>query len=417
MHHMWELPSRRVRELLRQGAEASLNPPPEWLAELDEAVLSGSNMQAIAADPVLAAGSRRANRANLATWAAANIAEPGARVPVNLGDAALTIARDLVRRGLNESALDGYRIGQGVSLRRWTQIACTLTSDPDELRELLDVSCRSISTFVDDTVAAISARMRQERAGLTQGTHAERRETVMLLLDGAPIGRQRAEGRLAYHLTGTHTAAVIWSDDPGSDLGHLDRAADLLAAAAGEPHPLTVTASAATRWVWVHNMPDAGHLRGAMRAMPAVRLALGPAQPDLDGFRRSHLHALTTQRMLARPGSPQQMATYDEVELVSLVTQDPLRADDFLKRTLGRLESAPPEVTEAVRVFLAAQCNASRAAERLFTHRNTLLRRLNRADELLPRPLAENAVNVAVALEVLHWRLSFPSKTGAAPAI
>ncbi|MEU4422123.1 PucR family transcriptional regulator [Actinoplanes sp. NPDC024001] len=401
---VWELPSKRVRELIRRGAEIVLTPAPAWLAELDEAILSGSNMHAIAADPVLAAGTRRTNRANLATWAAANINDPGARVPVVLSEAALAVARDLVRRGLNESALDAYRIGQGVSLRLWTRIAFTLTADAAELSELLDVSCRSISTFVDDTVAAISARMQAERADLTRGSHAERRETVMLLLDGAPIGGPRAEARLGYQLTGTHTAAVVWSDDPDSDLSHLDRAADLLATVAGEPHPLIVTASAATRWVWVHGAPEAVRLRAELGGLPAVRLALGPADAGLDGFRRSHLHALTVQRMLARLASPQQLATHAEVELVSLVTQDPQRADDFIKRTLGGLETAPPEITGAVRAFLAEQCNASRAAERLFTHRNTLLRRLQRADQLLPRPLAADSVHVAVALEVLHWR-------------
>jgi DNA-binding PucR family transcriptional regulator len=48
--------------------------------------------------------------------------------------------------------------------------------------------------------------------------------------------------------------------------------------------------------------------------------------------------------------------------------------------------------------------STSRTAERLYTHRNTVLRRLARADELLPRPLAENVVSVAAALEVLRWR-------------
>ena len=57
-----------------------------------------------------------------------------------------------------------------------------------------------------------------------------------------------------------------------------------------------------------------------------------------------------------------------------------------------------------MRTFITLQCNASRAAARLYTHRNTLLRRLARADELLPRPLADNVVDVAVALDVLRWR-------------
>jgi DNA-binding PucR family transcriptional regulator len=76
----------------------------------------------------------------------------------------------------------------------------------------------------------------------------------------------------------------------------------------------------------------------------------------------------------------------------------------FVKRTLGDLETAGQEVIEAVRVFIAAQCNASHAAARLPAHRNTLLRRLARADQLLPRPLADNVVNVGAALEILHWR-------------
>jgi DNA-binding PucR family transcriptional regulator len=396
---LWEPPSPRVRELIRAGAEFALNPPPQWLAELDEATLTGANMQAIADDPVLAAGTRRTNRSNLLFWAAANVREPGARVQPNLGEAPLATARDLVRRGLDESALDAYRIGQGVALRLWLRVAFGLTADPEELRELVEVSCRSISTFVDDTVAAISAQMREERAELLRGTHAERREVVALLLDGAPIGRSRAEARLGYRLNGTHTAAVIWSDEAGQDLGELDRAADALAAAADEPRPLTVIASAATRWVWVHGRPDAAALHPA----PGVRIAIGSTAPDGDGFRRSHLDAITTQRMLARLASTAQVATHDEVELVALATQDRERAEEFVARTLGELRSAPPEIADAVRVFLAEQGNATGAAARLFTHRNTLLRRLSRADALLPRPLSANALNIGVALEILRW--------------
>src|SRR5687768_10169915 len=97
LHPMvWELPCKPVGDLIRRGAEIVLNPRPAWMAELDDAVLSGSNMHAIAADPVLAAGTRRTNRANLATWAAANINDPGARVPVVLSEPAVAVARDLV---------------------------------------------------------------------------------------------------------------------------------------------------------------------------------------------------------------------------------------------------------------------------------------------------------------------------------
>jgi DNA-binding PucR family transcriptional regulator len=400
----WDLPSPRVRELIRRGAEIVLHPPDDWLEQLDEATLSGPRRQEVADDPVLAAATRRTNRSNLLHWATANVRAPGERVPANVGDAPLAIARDLVRRGLNESALDAYRAGQAVALRLWIQICFSLTSDPSELRELLDVSCRSISAFVDDTLDAISAQIARERDELTRGTHAERRETVSLLLDGAPIPRARAEQRLGYRLTGRHTAAIVWSDDPDADLGALDRVADLVATCVGDRRPLTVLASAATRWVWVHGQPDTTALRAAIGGMPAVRAALGSTAAGLDGFRRTYLDALTVQRMLARLASSQQLATHDEVELVALLTADPESAEDFVRRTLGALESAGTEITEAVRVFIAAQCNASRAAATLYTHRNTLLRRLARADQLLPRPLSENVLSVGAALEMLRWQ-------------
>ncbi|MFC7795865.1 PucR family transcriptional regulator [Streptomyces cinereoruber] len=401
---LWKPPSLRVRELIRRGAEIALDPRQDWLAELDAATLSGQAQQAVAADPVLAAGTRRTNRSNLLFWAASNVRAPGERVSANEGDAPLAIARDLVRRGLDETALDAYRVGQGVAVRVWTQIACSLTDDTDDLRELLDVSLRSISAFVDDTVAAIAARMRVERGELTRGTHAERREVVALLLDGAPIARQRAQARLGYALDPTHTAAVVWTDDPDADLHQLDRAADALAAAAGGTPPLSVLASAATRWVWVHGRPDTDRVRAALAGLPAVRVALGSAGPGVDGFRRGHLDALATQRMLAGLSSARRLTSYDEVELVALLTRDPEHADRFVTRVLGDLAAAPAETTEAVRVFLAERCNASRAAERLFVHRNTLLRRLARADRLLPLPLASRPLDVAAALEVLHWR-------------
>jgi DNA-binding PucR family transcriptional regulator len=107
---------------------------------------------------------------------------------------------------------------------------------------------------------------------------------------------------------------------------------------------------------------------------------------------------------MARLRSQQQIALFTDVQLVALITTDTDRAAEFVKHTLGDLESATTELKETVRTFVDEQCNASRAAARLYTHRNTLLRRLARADELLPRPLAESSVSVAVALDVLRWR-------------
>ncbi|WP_073486374.1 PucR family transcriptional regulator [Streptoalloteichus hindustanus] len=401
----WPDLSPRVRELFRRAAEIALNPSAEWIERLHAAALGGERMRAVTEDPVLEAATRRANLANLLHWAAANVHNPGRRVPANVSNEVLEAARDLVRRGLDESGLDAYRTAQSVAWRRWMEICFDLTRDPAELHALLDVSALSIATFVEDTINAVSERMRDERAELRRGTHAERRAVVTLLLEGAPISRARAEAQLGYGLTGPHTALILWSTaTTASD--QLGAAADAVMRASGAAHRLTVVASAASLWVWlpVGTAPGVDELTDALAALPDIRVALGRPGPNVEGFRRSHLDAAATQRMLTRLTSPRQVARYEDVQLVALLTAEPSQADEFLTATLGDLCHADPDTQETVATYVREQCNTTRTAERLYTHRNTVLRRLARADELLPRPLAENVVDVAAALEVLRWR-------------
>jgi DNA-binding PucR family transcriptional regulator len=138
--------------------------------------------------------------------------------------------------------------------------------------------------------------------------------------------------------------------------------------------------------------------------LPDVRVALGPVLAGFDGFRRSHLDALATQRLMSRGGgSDLRLARYDEVQVVTLATQDAERAEEFVARTLGAFASAPAELRETARVYLQEAHNATRTARVLFTHRNTVLGRLARIDKLLPAPLEGRGLQIGLALEILHW--------------
>jgi DNA-binding PucR family transcriptional regulator len=53
-------------------------------------------------------------------------------------------------------------------------------------------------------------------------------------------------------------------------------------------------------------------------------------------------------------------------------------------------------------VFLDEADNAPRTAERLHTHRNTVLQRVARATELLGRPPGERRLALELALELAH---------------
>src|SRR4051794_6717286 len=400
----WEPPSPAVAELIRTRASLLLDAPEEVFAEVDAAILADPE-HPIATDPVLAAAVRRNNRANLVHWAEANARDPGGRVPPNLGAEGLTVARDLVRRGLDADALHGYRVGQNVAWRRWMALAFELTSDPDELRELLDVTARSIFTFVDETLAGIAEQIDRERDELTRGTHAQRLEAVSLILEGAPIGVERASARLNYALDRRHTGVMGWGDTPDVGPGVLEEATEAVGRAA-RARPLTVVPSASALWVWVAGAegPDAFAVRSALAELPTVRVALGPTLRGIAGFRRSHLDALATQRLMHRASSPPPVASYDDVQVVALATADEERADEFVARTLGELAAAPAELRETVRVYLREQSNTTRTARVLFSHRNTILARLARAEQLLPAPLPGRGLQVALALEILHWR-------------
>ena len=396
----WERPSPRVRELIRQGAELVLHAPPEWLAEIDEATLAVEPV--IAGDPVLTAATRRTNRATrpLGVRERARSRRAGAAEP---RPEPLGIARDLVRRGVGLSALRAYR-AQDVAWLRWMGVAFQLTNDPEELRELLDVTARSITAFVDATMTGIAEQMEAERDELTRGTQAERREVVALLRRGAhPPAERVPPARLRWR---AHRAAVVWSARGEADRTALEAVSESFARELGAARPLTVLASAATVWVWVASEaePELDRLRAAVGRAGDVCVAIGSRGHGLEGFRRSHLDALTAQGMVARLGAEPRVVSFESVRLVALVTNDLEAAEDFVTHKLGDFALAPEELHQALRTFFEEGCNASSAAARLRTHRNTLLRRLARADELLPRPFADNRLDVAVALEILRWR-------------
>ncbi len=395
--------SPQIRELIRRGAWVALNPTPEWLDELDQATVASTS--AIAGDPILAAAVSSSNRASLVHFATSHLRDPGGVVSAYLGPEPLRMARILMRRGLGAAAHDVYRIGQNVALQRWMDIVFDLTSDPHELREVLNVVSRSASDFVDITLAAVSRQMTLEHDELTQGSIVERRKIVQFLLDGESINHQRAEARLGYALSGSHTAAILWCDEADGDNRLLDRTVAALGHAVGCPQPFTVIASESTRWVWLKDAAefDSGHLGRVLAGTPKLRMTIGAIARGVDGFRNSYEQALTAQHMMVRLRSRQQVAFFEDIEMVALLTQKAKQADDFISHTLGNFASAGSVLRDTLLAYINEQCNAARAAQQLYIHRNTLLSRLDAAQRMLPRPLEHSTVRVAVALEALKW--------------
>jgi DNA-binding PucR family transcriptional regulator len=392
---------------MRQGAQLIADDSEQWADELHRSMLISDHMRPLADHPQLADAIRLSNRTYILHWARANIDRPGQPVSADLGVEPLPSVLDAIRGGLDEAATEeGSRIGQVMVSRGMAQTAFALTSDVTVLRELLDSLVGSMTSFIDGTVAAVCGQIHAVRDEATGVTDAERDEIIAHILAAAPISPRHAEKRLGYRLDSGHTAAVLWQDGTNDHPANLDRAVEALTHATDGAERLAVVAGPTTRWVWLSGAggPDTSRVAAAMRRLPGVRIAVGPTAPGIDGFRCSHLDAVTTQRIMKQLGSSERVVKFTDVELVALVTADPERAERFVRRTLGDLEGADAELQRTVLTFINEGCNASRTAARLYVHRNTLQRRLTRANELLPLPIEDASVQVAMALEALRWR-------------
>ena len=396
--------SPQAADLIRQVARVFLDEPADLMAELHAAVSAAAD-EPLRSEPTLAAEVAASNRANVLHLAASMLKDPGGRVPANLTPEVLGIAREAFRRGIEQAVYTTYHAGQNIVWAYWMRTAFSLSADPAVLCQALQAGSRSLSGFIDDTVAALSEQLRRERADLARSSHERRFEVVSLILDSAPITTGRASTQLGYDLRRRHTAAILWTDPRRPDQAALAAAAEALGPATRARQVLTVIASSSSVWAWLAAAAadtDAGAITAATAAHPAVRVAVGPAGSAADGFRRSHFDAVATQRLMARRPDLR-VARFADIQLVALALQDEQRAREFVARTLGELADAEGELRDTLCVYIGEQFSAARAARALYTHRNTVLNRLQRAERLLPFPLAGHGLEVGVALEVAQW--------------
>ena len=353
----------------------------------------------------------RRNRANLVHWATGQRrASPARRVPPLLGPETLDLARDVVRRGLDDTSLDGYRVGQNIAWRlldgRRVRPGRRI---PRTLREMLDVTSRSIAAFVDDTLGRDPRADRSASARSSpRGTHAERLEVVNLILEGAPITAERASGRLRYEL-----ARSPHRRDPLERRRHARPGRSSSAAADG-------AGSRGRRAPAVHGRsparprcgpgsradgePDTDAVRAALEGPPGVRVALGSTAAGIDGFRRSHLDALAGQRLMHR--MPRRAARR-RLRRTSSSWRSRRRTRNA-RRSSSPARSAtwrPPSPSCATRcACTSARSSAPRARHARCSPTATRSSTAWAArTELLPAPLAGRGLEVGLALEIVHW--------------
>lgn len=397
----------RIFMLLRLGAERALTliSQDEIVLKMEQAGMHGAGDHSSQDDPVLIAATRRGIRSSLIHWLNSTIENPSDPVEPYISENIVQNALSMMELGVPELMFSLDRAAQNVAWQYWMSVVFEMVEDPRELKLLLDVSFRSISMYIDGSREILQSILKDYSDDEQRASLARKRDLVVKVLEGKGTHLELAERQLGYSMRNKQCAAIVWSDEANVELAKLEKGVELFIKACGQVESLSVMTSPEVVWVWVARdaVPDRYLLSTYLKNLRGVKISYALAGEGLEGFRRAHMDALAAQRILGRLRSSASIVEYEQLRLVEMMSRDLEATGNFIGHALGSLAKASIELRHSLLVYIQSSCNASKAAESLHTHRNTLLRRLAKAEELLPRPLESNLVQVAAALELSSW--------------
>ncbi|MFG2544959.1 PucR family transcriptional regulator [Streptomyces sp. NPDC048594] len=399
MEELWPPPSHEVADAIRSLCQRLLTETDALIASFARPSLVAQNDPALLADASLVEEDLALNRSDLVQWLTANVQQPGRRVEPYVGSRTTAYINDLVSRGIEPDFAVAWRVALGIGWRGWLEECVADCADPDLLVGVLDVTGKSLVQYALDSVAAL----RQAGLAAAMGnTDAEEIALIQLIAGGAPMAEDLAERRLRHRMARWHVGLVLWIDDP-QQADALDVAIAAVRSAAGGRSALVARASATSRWIWLSGeaVPDLHHVEKDLVTTDEVRAAVGRPGRRLEGFRSSHQDALAAQALVIRLGSDRRFTPYADVELIDALTKDRSGARRFVINTLGPLTEADTALRQALLTYVQCGFNTTRAAANLYAHRNTVERRVSRANDLSAVKVEDNPTHVAAALLLL----------------
>jgi DNA-binding PucR family transcriptional regulator len=328
---------------------------------------------------------------------------------------ALSFAISVQHHGIDTAALiQAYRVGQNIAWSWWIEHLAREVPDHGLLLEAIQRSSERMFAYVDAVVAEQVRIWERERERWSGRLTVQRTEAVRRVLEGeAPESSTRGIG---YSLERELVAGILWEsppptlrESPAAPISRLELTAEAIAGEVGVERALIVPADATCMWAWfaLDRQFDLNALerRAAEQLRDGQGLALSIPGTGLEGFRGGHRQALRARRFAELSQADRGVVRFDEVETLCVMSEDPELLADFVERKLGALatESANARrLRETVLVWLREGGNASRAAERLRTHKNTVRNRVQRAEDLIGRPLEDDRLGLELALTMVQ---------------
>jgi len=319
--------------------------------------------------------------------------------------AALEHARRMAARGEGiDTTLRFYRLGHAFFWQRWSAALVDAVPDRDQLVTAMRETAAFVFDYIDSISALVGAEHLAERERRQRRAAIVRADVVRAVLAGEDVDIAAAERVLGHALTGPQVAFVCWtSGDPAA----LDRAAQAVAQALGVTRPLLLPdgPDAIVAWAAVGSAARADPATlaaAAADAAPETHVALGDVDRGIDGFRRSRDQADRARRIAGLSGRRAPTFTaYADIALVDLLSRDLDAARRFVHAELGDLGADTATAARARAALLAVGApggGIAAAARDLGVHRNTVLQRVHRAEELRRRGAHERPAELHAAL-------------------
>jgi hypothetical protein len=331
--------------------------------------------------------------------------------------AALEYARRLAQREVSANALTrAYRLGHRAALKfvldeiRASKLEPALSLDVYEFMET-----RSFG-YIDEVSQRVVAVYQDERERWLENRNTVRAAQVRELLSGAEIDIDSTTAAIRYPLNRIHLAVVLWCRESasGDELALMERFVNRFAESLGAQYSsLFISVDRVTAWAWIPVPPDASanavaHLRD-LAATDGQCVAAGNPLPGVEGFRRSHQQAQAAHTVATASGVTDRQFTAagdTGMALAALLGNNVDAASTWIQEVLGPLGSATDgdkRLRDTLRAFLGTGSSYKAAAEVLHLHSNTVKYRVQRAVERRGRPIADDRLDLEVALLLCYW--------------
>lgn len=302
-------------------------------------------------------------------------------------DALLVQARLAARSGVSlDTVLRRYFVGYTLLEDFLVQEA-----EPEIGPAALKCLLRAQAAAFDRMLAAVSKAYTMEVERRPKSTERRKADLVERLLAAEPID---ASG-LGYELEGHHLGIVASGPDARETIQALVKDLDC--------QVFALSHEEGTLWAWLgaRRKIDPRELKFSREVPDGLFVAIGEPGAGLPGWRLTHRQARAALSVALRKG--ESWVRYRDVALAASMLRDDLLVTSLRALYLTPLEAdlADSEMLVAtLRAYFAHDLNVSSSAVALGVSRRTVARRLQKAEELLEKPLRGLDMNFEAALRL-----------------